>query len=224
LLIDYERASFTLDPIIQKQIREAFIKLYHDGLIYRGKRLVNWDPKLKSVISDIELEHRAVTSKLYYLKYPLLNSDEYLLVATSRPETIFVDIALFVNPHDQRYQKYLGRQIKHPWTEKIIPILTDESIKIDFGTGVLKCTSGHDFRDYELAKKYRLPIISCCDEKGLLNESSGHYQGQEISSIREVLVTELIEKDICVKSENYETNLAYSSKSGELIEPLLSQQ
>ncbi|CAI2175657.1 14105_t:CDS:2 [Funneliformis geosporum] len=151
LLIDYERASFTLDPTIQKQ----------------------------SVISDIELEHRPATSKLYYLKYPFLESDDYLVVATSRPETIFADVALFVNPQDQRYKKYQ-----------------------DFGTGVLKCTPGHDFTDYELAKKYQLPLVSGCNEKGVLNELTG----------------------ICEKSEVYETNLVFSSKSGALIEPLLSQQ
>ena len=224
LLIDYERASFTLDPIIQKQVREAFVKLYQDGLIYRGKRLVNWDPQLKSVISDIEVEYKPSKSKLYYLKYPLQNSDDYLLVATSRPETIFADIALFINPNDPRYQKYLNQQIKHPWTGKIIPILEDESIKIDFGSGVLKCTPGHDFTDYELGKKYQLPIISCTDEKGMLNELAGKWQGQEISSIREEFATILVEKGTCVKVEEYETNLAYSSKSGAIIEPLLSQQ
>ncbi|CAI2192426.1 12695_t:CDS:2 [Funneliformis geosporum] len=147
LLIDYERASFTLNPIIQQQVREAFVKLYQDGLIYR--------------------------------------------VATSRPETIFADVAF---------------------------------IKIDFGSGVLKCTPGHDFTDYELGKKYQLPIISCCNEQGILNKLAGQWQGQTISSIREELVAKLIEKDICVKIEEYETNLAYSSKSGTVIEPLLSQQ
>lgn len=114
LLIDSEKASFTLDPVIQKQVREAFVKLYQDGLIYRGVRMVNWDTKLKSVISDIEVEHRTSASKLYYLKYPLESINDYLLVATSRPETIFADVALFINPHDQRYQKYLNQQIRHP--------------------------------------------------------------------------------------------------------------
>ncbi|CAI2162924.1 16651_t:CDS:2 [Funneliformis geosporum] len=191
LLIDYERASFTLNPIIQQQVRAAFVKLYQEGLIYRGKKLVNWDPQLKSVISDIEVEHKPSKSKLYYLKYPLRNSNNYLLVATSRPETIFADVAF---------------------------------IKIDFGSGVLKCTPGHDFTDYELGKKYQLPIISCCNEQGILNELASQWQGQAISSIREELVAKLVEKDICVKIEEYETNLAYSSKSGTVIEPLLSQQ
>ncbi|MCE8163369.1 MAG: valine--tRNA ligase [Candidatus Moeniiplasma glomeromycotorum] len=224
LLIDYEKARFTLEPLVQQQVQEAFIKLYQERLIYRGLRLVNWDPQLKSVISDIELEHRPVTSKLYYLKYPFLESADYLVVATSRPETIFADVALFVNPQDQRYKKYQGWKIKHPWTGKIIPLLVDEKIKIDFGTGVLKCTPGHDFTDYELAKKHRLPLVSCCNEKGILNELTGSWEGQQINQIREKLVVELIEKGICEKSEVYETNLVFSSKSGALIEPLLSRQ
>lgn len=224
LLIDYEKAKFTLDPIIQQQVKKAFIKLYQDGLIYRGKRLVNWDPQLKSAISDIEVEHKISQSKLYYLKYLLLNSKEYLTVATSRPETFFSDVALFVNPQDKRYKKHVGKSVKHPFTEKIIPILADESIKIDFGSGVLKCTPGHDFVDYELGKKYNLPIISCCDEKGILNELAKHWQGQMIGEIRENLVKELEKKEICLKVETYETNLAYSAKSGSLVEPLLSQQ
>ncbi|WNE40034.1 MAG: Valine--tRNA ligase [Mycoplasmataceae bacterium] len=224
LLIDSERASFTLDPIIQKQVREAFVKLYRDGLIHRGPKIVNWDIKLKSVISDIEVEHKQEQSKLYYLKYHLENSNDYLLVATSRPETIFADVALLVNPSDKRYKIYLGKKAKHPWTNKIIPILGDEAVKIDFGSGVLKCTPGHDFTDYKLGKKYQLSIISCCDEKGVLNELAGKWQGREISSIRQEFIEELTEKGICVKVEDYETNLAYSSKSGTIIEPLLSRQ
>ncbi|MDR1670129.1 MAG: valine--tRNA ligase [Spiroplasmataceae bacterium] len=224
LLIDSEGASFTLDPIIQKQVREAFIKLYQDGLIYRGSRIVNWDTKLKSVISDIEVDHKTSTSKLYYLKYQIQNDDDFLLVATSRPETIFVDAALLVNPNDERYKKYIGKKIEHPWTGKIIPILADKAVKIDFGSGVLKCTPGHDLTDYELGKKHQLPIISCCNERGILNELAGEWQGREISDIREEFVEKLAEKGICVKIEEYETNLAYSSKSGTIIESLLSQQ
>ena len=224
LLIDYEKAKFTLDPIIQQQVKEAFVKLYQDGLIYRGERLVNWDPQLESVISDIEVEHKISQSKLYYLKYPLLNSEEYLVIATSRPETIFADVALFVNPQDKRYKKHVSKSIKHPFTEKIIPILADESIKMDFGSGVLKCTPGHNLTDYELGKKYNLPITSCCDEKGILNELAGRWQGQKINNIREELVRELERERICLKIENYETNLSYSSKSDSLVEPLLSQQ
>ncbi|CAJ0838454.1 12328_t:CDS:2 [Entrophospora sp. SA101] len=131
------------------------------------------NPQLKSVVSDIEVEHQPTKSKLYYLKYPLLNSNDYLLVATSRPETVFTDVALFVNPNDQRYQKYIGQQVQHLITKKPIPILTDESIIMDFGTGVLKCTPGHDFFDYQLGKKYNLPLISCYNEKGVFNNLTG---------------------------------------------------
>jgi len=146
------------------------------------------------------------------------------LVATSRPETIFADAALFVNPKDARYQKHIGEQIKHPINNKIIPILADEKVVVNFGTGVLKCTPGHDFSDYELGKKHKLPIISCFDERGFLNNLAGQWQGQEPQNIRLALVKELEEKGICSKIENYQTNLIISQKTGSLIEPLLSTQ
>ena len=179
---------------------------------------------MKSAISDIEIEYKSSESKLYYLKYPLLNSNEYLLVATSRPETIFADVALFVNPQDQRYQQCIGQKIQHPVTEKIIPILADEKIIIDFGTGVLKCTPGHDFFDYELGKKYNLPLISCYDEKGNLNDLAGKWQGQEPQLIRQKLIKELQEKNICLKIETYQTNLVVSQRTGVPVEPFLSTQ
>ncbi|CAH1759202.1 7949_t:CDS:2 [Entrophospora sp. SA101] len=137
--------------------------------------------------------------------------DNYLLVATSRPETIFADVALFVNPQDKRYQKYIGQEVQHPITQKIIPVLADEKIIIDFGTGVLKCTPGHDFFDYELGKKYNLPLISCYNEKGILNNLAE-------------LTKELQAQNICLKIETYQTNLAVSQRSGATIEPLLSTQ
>ncbi|CAI2180837.1 14124_t:CDS:1, partial [Funneliformis geosporum] len=169
-------------------------------------------------------EYKPSESKLYYLKYPLLNSNDYLLVATSRPETVFADVALFVNPHDPRYQKYLGKAVQHPLTQKIIPLLADEKIIIDFGTGVLKCTPGHDFFDYELGKKYNLPLLSCYDQKGNLNNLAGKWQGQAPQAIRQELVKELQAHNICLKIETYQTNLVVSQRTRALIEPLLSTQ
>jgi valyl-tRNA synthetase len=160
-----------------------------------------------------------------YLK--LLNDereDSYLLVATSRPETVFADVALFVNPHDPRYQKYINQQVQHPITQKIIPVLADEKIITDFGTGVLKCTPGHDFFDYELGKKYQLPIISCYNEKGILNDLAGKWQDREPQTIRLELVQELQEQGICSKIETYQTNLTVSQRSQAIVEPLLSTQ
>lgn len=225
LLMDYSKVIFTLDPVIKKQVREAFIKLYYDQLIYKGKRLVNWDPQIKSVVSDIEVDHLSSISTLYYLKYQIYNSDdEYLSVATSRPETMFADECILINPQDSRYYRYIGKQIIHPITKKIIPIKTDLSVKIDFGSGVLKCTPGHDFKDYSLAQTHGLPITSCCDQQGILNKLAGKWQGQSISNIRNDFVKELIDLGICLRTETYQTNLSYSSKTGALIEPLLSHQ
>ena len=226
LLIDPNNISFTFDEIRQKQVKQAFVKLYNDGFIYRGKKIVNWDPKLESVISDIEVEHLPVSSKLYFLKYFISGGkeDEYLAVATTRPETFFADVALFINPADERYSKYINKFAIHPWNQKKIPILFDSFVKTDFGTGVLKCSPGHDKNDYDLASKYNLPIIACCDEKGILNSLAFEWEGQLINSIRENLVALLIAKDICYKIEDIKNEVAFSSKSFVPIEPLLSWQ
>ncbi|CAG8584200.1 4463_t:CDS:2 [Ambispora gerdemannii] len=184
----------------------------------------NW-PNAGSVCQTLPGQINLSGSKISKLRPATKkSSNDYLLVVTSRPETIFADVALLVNPQDQRYQKYLGQQVQHPFTKKIIPILADQSVKIDFGSGVLKCTPGHDFTDYELGKKHQLPLISCCNEKGVLNELAGPYQKQVIGSVREKLVAELTNQGVCEKIENYETNLVYSAKSGVIIEPLLSRQ
>ncbi|CAH1759712.1 20033_t:CDS:2 [Entrophospora sp. SA101] len=201
LLVDYENTRFTLDPVIQEQVKQAFIQLYNDvekgeSLEAAAKREVFEETNLANKEPDKMLDikfmdktsqeayeyaqyfsYSASSSKSDYLK--MLDGEEekltdsYLLVATSRPETVFADVALFVNPQDQRYQKYIGQKVQHPITQKVIPILTDEKIIIDFGTGVLKCTPGHDFFDYELGKKYNLPLVSCYDEKGILNSLAG---------------------------------------------------
>jgi valyl-tRNA synthetase len=172
-MMDYEKAKFTLDNSVKEQVKHAFIKLYEDGLIEKGVKLINLDTKLESVISDIEIESKDKIGKLYFIKYRIFESEENLLVATSRPETIFADAALFINPEDGRYRGYVGREVLNPITGNKIPILSDKYVKIDFGTGVLKCTPAHDFNDYDLGKKYNLPIVSCCDEKGNLNDLSG---------------------------------------------------
>lgn len=228
VLINRNSVLFTLDPLAQKQVQQAFIKLYDDGLIHRDYRLVNWDKKLKSVISDIEVENRAVTCCLYYLKYFLYQNEkveenEYILVATSRPETIFADVAVFINPLDKRYKKFSSKKLVNP-CGLIVPILEDEEIQISFGSGAMKCTPAHDFKDYNLAKKYDLPVVSCCDENGFLNELAGKWRGEAIWDIRESLVKELSSKGLLVKSEEYETNLPFSIQTNEIVEPVLSQQ
>ena len=223
LLVD-QKAKFTLEKSSQRQVKKAFVKLYQDGLLYRAKRLINWDPQLETAVSDIEVERQPKKAQLYYLKYPLLDSSEYLVVATSRPETIFADVALFFHPQDPRYRRYQGQKAQHPVNQKILPILAEKKILPDFGTGVCKCTPGHDFLDYQLGQKHDLPLLSCCDEKGILNSLAGEWQGRKIQTIRQELVEKLTQQGICLKTESYQTTLPISQRSGAVIEPILSTQ
>lgn len=223
ILSDFSNISFTLDEIRQREVKKVFISFYNDGLIVRDYRIVNWDKKLESVISDIEVETREHISNLYYLKYFIKDTEEYVLVATSRPETIFGDVAIFVNPNDQRNKWLIGKEVVNPH-KKVVPVMFDECVDINFGSGVLKCSPGHDSVDYYLAKKYSLPLISCCDEKGVLNHLSGEWEGKKIWEIREKLIEILLEKKNCVKVEEYNSKKNFSSQSGVEIEPLLSRQ
>ena len=225
LIMDPSRLSYTLDPNFNKLVIHAFSKLYHERLIYKGKKMINWDVKLQTAISDLEVIHKAEKNKLYYFKYYLVeNKEKYLAVATSRPETIFTDACLFVNPADSRYTKYIGKKIINPLTRKEIPVLADESVLIDFGTGVLKCTPAHDFHDYELGIKYNLNCEVCLDPKGYLNELAGKYKGLERFAARKKIVEDLQENDICFQIEIYESNISYSQRSNVVVEPYLSTQ
>jgi len=225
LLMDPSRLTYTLEPAFNKLVIHAFSKLYHDQLIYKGKKMVNWDVKLQTAISDLEVIHKTEKSKLYYLKYYLVEKkEEYLTVATSRPETAFADACLFVNPHDNRYTKYIGKEVINPVNQKKIPLLADESVLIDFGTGVLKCTPAHDFHDYELGLKYNLPCEVCLDTKGHLNELTGKYQGLDRFTGRKRLIHDLQENGTCSQIESYEASIGYSQRSDTIIEPYLSTQ
>lgn len=225
LLLDSHQITYTLDPAFNKLVIRAFVKLYHDGLIYKGKKMINWDVKLQTAISDLEVVHKTEKSKLYHLKYYLAeNNKEYLTVATSRPETAFADACLFVNPHDGRYTKYIGKKVINPVNQKKLSVLADESVLIDFGTGVLKCTPAHDFRDYELGIKYNLSCEVCIDSKGYLNELAGKYQGLERFAGRKKLIEDLQALSICSQIETYESNISYSQRSNVIIEPYLSTQ
>jgi valyl-tRNA synthetase len=225
LLVDPNRLTYTLDPAFNKLVVHAFSKLYHDRLIYKGKKMVNWDVKLQTAISDLEVVYKTEKSKLYYLKYYLVeNEKEYLTVATSRPETVFTDACLFVNPSDSRYVKYIGKKVINPVNQKEMPVLADESVLIDFGTGVLKCTPAHDFHDYELGIKYNLECEVCLDSKGYLNELAGRYQGLERFAGRKKIIEDLQKNNICFQIETYESNISYSQRSNAVIEPYLSIQ
>ncbi len=225
LKINPEYETFTLEPAFQKVVLEAFVHLYAKQLIYRAETLVNWDPSLQTAIADIEVEHRQQAATLYYFKYQLADDHkDYLLIATTRPETIFADQAVIVNPNDKRYQKYHNRHVINPFNQQKLPILVDSKIALDFGSGVLKCTPGHDWTDWELGQKFQLKAINCFDQKGRLNASGLQYAKQDRFQARQAMVKAGWKTGLIVKSEIYEQQIPYSSRSGVVVEPMLSTQ
>ncbi len=175
---DWGRERFTLDEGLSKAVREAFVRLYEKGLIYRGPRLINWSPGLKTAVSDLEVEYTEEQGKLYYFKYMIAGTeDEYIPVATTRPETILGDTAVAVHPEDERYQKYIGKMAFVPILGREIPVIADEYVDREFGTGALKITPGHDPNDYEIGMRHNLEIISVLDKEAKVNQNGGPYPG-----------------------------------------------
>ncbi|MBZ0305246.1 MAG: class I tRNA ligase family protein, partial [Anaerolineae bacterium] len=172
---DWDRERFTLDEGLSKAVIEAFVTLYEQGLIYRGTRLINWSPGLKTAVSDLEVESKELQGRLYYFKYPVEGGD-FIPVATTRPETILGDTAVAVHPEDERYQHLIGKTAYVPMLDRPIPVIADEYVDREFGTGALKITPGHDFNDYELGKKHNLPIISILNKDATMNDNAGPYE------------------------------------------------
>ena len=225
LAINSEYETFTFDPAFQIVVQTAFCNLYAKKLVYQAKTLVNWDPILKTAIADIEVEHRMTRGKLYYIKYALVGTAKTaLVVATTRPETIFADQAVFIHPDDKRYQQDHHKFVINPLTGTELPILTDQKVTQTFGSGVLKCTPGHDWIDWELGKKWKLKAINCFDENGKLNELGLKYATLDRFTARAKIIADLQAKQQIVKIESYEHKIPYSSRSGAVIEPFLSTQ
>lgn len=223
--VDWERERFTMDPAFSAATQEAFIRLYHEGLIYRGQRLVNWDPKLKTAVSDLEVVSEEENGKLYYIRYPLANAEGHLTVATSRPETLFGDVAVAVNPEDPRYKTFIGQMLCLPLTDRLIPIIADEAVAIDFGTGCVKITPAHDFNDYEMGLRHQLPMINILTEEAYLNENVPEaYQGLERYEARKKAIAALDALALFEKIENYLTKIPRSSRSEVVVEPFLTYQ
>jgi len=223
--IDWSRERFTMDDEFKNAVNTAFIKLYQDGFIYRGKRLVNWDVKLRTAVSDLEAITSEEESNLWTIKY-FLNHSEYLCVATTRPETLFGDVAVAVHPNDSRYQKFIGQKVKLPLTDKWIPIIADEYVEPDFGTGCVKITPAHDFNDYEVAKRHSLLeiAINILNQDGTLNENTYHYQSLDRLAARKKIIDELSSEGLLEKTEKYKVKIPRGEKSGEILEPLLTDQ
>jgi valyl-tRNA synthetase len=221
---DWDRERFTLDPGLSRAVREAFVRLYEKGLIYRGPRLINWSPGLKTAVSDLEVEYSEEEATLYYFKYRLKDSDEFIPVATIRPETILGDTAVAVHPDDERYKKYIGKTAIVPILNREIPVIADEYVSMEFGTGALKITPGHDPNDYDIAQRHNLPIISILDQSAKINENGGPYKGQDRFEARKNMWADMKAAGLVIKTEPYRTTIPRSQRGGEIVEPMISTQ
>jgi valyl-tRNA synthetase len=205
-------------------VREAFVRLYEKGLIYRGPRLINWSPGLRTAVSDLEVEHSEEDGLLYYFKYPLKDSDEYIPVATTRPETILADTAVAVHPEDERFKDFIGKTVLVPILNREIPVIGDEYVDREFGTGALKITPGHDPNDYAIGERHNLPVISMLDEAATVTKEGGPYESMERFEARKKLWADMTEAKLILKTENYKQRVPRSQRGGEIIEPMISTQ
>lgn len=221
---DWDRTRFTMEPKLSAQVIKSFVDLYNKGLIYRGYRMVNWDPEAKTNISDEEVIYKELNGKLWYLKYKIEGSEEFISVATTRPETIFGDVAVCINPNDEKYAHLKGKNVIVPIVNRVIPIIEDEYVDMEFGTGALKITPAHDINDYEIGQKHNLPMIDALDDDGKLNEHGLHYNGKDRFEVRKLIAKELEENNLLVKAEDYVNKVGTSERTGAVIEPKISQQ
>jgi len=215
---DWKRTKFTMDDDLYQSVIKVFVDLYNKGLIYRGYRMVNWDPQAKTTLSDEEVIYKEQNGKLFYLIYKVENSEEYLTVATTRPETIFGDVAVCINPNDERYKHLRGKKVIVPVVGRVVPIIEDEYVDIEFGTGALKITPAHDINDYEIGLKHQLPILDTFTDEGKLNSYGLHYEGKDRFIVRKEIVKELEEKNLLLKTEDYFNNIGTSERTGAVVE------
>ena len=222
---DWSRNRFTMDEDLSDTVKNIFIQLYDDNLIYRGNRLVNWDIKLQTAVSDLEVLNEEKEGFLYHLKYKIVGSEEFVIVATTRPETLFGDTAVCINPTDNRYKHLVGKKVMIPMINKEIPIILDEIVDKEFGTGCLKITPAHDFNDYKIGKKHKLPFINILNKDGSLNENvDKDYIGKNIHHVRDQLISDLDKINAFVEKVPYKTTIPVGERTGEIIEPLLTNQ
>ena len=221
---DWERTKFTMDDDMSEAVIKVFVDLYEKGLIYRGYRMVNWDPEAKTTLSDEEVIHEERQGNLYYLQYKIEGSDDTLTIATTRPETIFGDTAICINPNDERFFHLLGKKAIVPICNRVIPIIQDEYVDVEFGTGCLKVTPAHDENDKNLGDKHKLEVIDIFNDDASLNSFGLHYEGKDRFVVRKEIVKELEEKDVLVKTEVHTNKVGTSERTKAVIEPRLSDQ
>lgn len=222
---DWERTTFTMDEGYSESVIDVFIDLFNKGKIYRGVRMVNWDPEALTALSDEEVLHKEVNSKLFHVRYKISESeDDWLVIATTRPETILGDSAICVNPNDARYANLKGKHAIVPLTGRKVPVIFDEYVDMDFGTGCLKVTPAHDVNDYDLGKKHNLETIDILNDNGTLNENGLHYNGMDRFEVRKAIEKELHDKGYLIKTEDHINKVGYSERTNAVIEPKLSLQ
>lgn len=221
---DWERTAFTMDEHMSESVIKVFVDLHEKGMIYRGVRMVNWDPSALTALSDEEVVYKEVQSKLYYLRYKIVASEEYVVVATTRPETILGDTALCVNPNDPRYSSLKGKRVVVPIVGREIPVIQDEYVEIEFGTGALKVTPAHDINDYMLGEKYNLEVIDIFNDNGTINNKVGIYEGIDRFVLREQIIKDIAAASLLEKVEDYNNKIGLSERTNAVIEPKLSMQ
>lgn len=221
---DWKRERFTMDEGLTQAVREEFVQLYDEGKIYRGKRIINWCPQCLTALSNLEVEHEDQKGSLYHLRYPLETGEGGIIIATTRPETILADTAVAVNPNDPRYEDFIGKHVLLPLVGRKLPVIADEAVEIDFGTGALKITPAHDLNDYEIGQRHNLPVIVCMDEKGVINENGHVYEGMDRFACRKAIVNDLKEKGFLVKIEDYDMAAGTCYRCHSVVEPYLSEQ
>ena len=225
LALDYTRERFTLDEGLNFAVRTIFTRLYDKGLIYQGERIINWDPVQKTALSNVEVIHQEDKGYMYYFKYKIVGTDEYLTVATTRPETMFGDVCVVVNPEDEKFKKYIGKKVINPANGEELPIIADEYVEIGFGTGAMKCTPAHDPNDFILGEKYGFPHPIIMNPDGTINEHGHKYAGMDRFECRKQLVEDLKEQGLVIKvDDNYVNQVGYSERSNAIVEPYLSKQ
>ena len=224
LSLDYSKERFTLDDGLSAAVKEVFVKLYNEGLIYQGKRIINWDPVQRTALSNIEVIHKEIEGAMYYFKYQIVDSDEQLIIATTRPETMFADQAIFVHPDDERYTHLVGKKAINPANGEALPIMADSYIDISFGTAVMKCTPAHDPNDFALAKKYNLEMPICMNDDGTMNELAHKYAGMDRFACREALVADFKAAGVVDHIEKHMHQVGHSERSNAIVEPYLSKQ
>ena len=222
--VDWTREYFTMDENLSRAVREVFVRLYEEGLIYRGKYIVNWCPRCGTAISDLEVKHEEVQGKLYEIRYPVIGSSEYITVATTRPETMLGDTAVAVNEKDERYRHLHGKKVRLPLMDREIPIITDDLANPEFGTGAVKVTPAHDPNDFQAGLRHQLPQIDVMDEHARMNENAGRYAGLDRFKARERIVKDLEAQGLLVRAKDYTIALGKCDRCGTIVEPRLSTQ